>query len=740
MGNRKRLMLGAAIAMVLPSGEVMAAGGAAPSASLVSYVDPRVGLGNDNEGDTVPGPSLPAGSIHPSPETLTGSNAGYDITAPISGFAQLHTQGSGGRTTYGTFLISPQTGCPTFDEPDHLSAKSHEEFAADHYAVTLDRYGVRAEVTPGHYAALYRFTYPAGKPGTLVFDITRKIGGALASDGADVTLDPQSGRLVGRVRSKTYWSPANVDIWFVAQLDRKPTSWGVRSGSKVMPDATRAQVAADTKLAAWWQFDTDRPVELKVAVSFTSAERAGELLDAELSGKHFADVETGARAVWETELSLATIEGVGAADKRRFYTALYHSVIQPRDRTLDQPIADRTTPHWDDYYTLWDTYRTAFPLMSLLRPSVYAGNIASIVATYRRYGVAHTAFISGRNYHVGQGGDEVDNVLGEGLIRHVSGVDWNAVAEVALHDAFEERRPRYLIDGWFAVGDRSPETDNPRARSGSSTIAYALNDFYAAKLAEATGQKDAGVTLLTRSGNWRKVWDKDATSDGYTGFVTPRYSDGRFQPVDPKLGWDGKTYENVGFYEGTGWIYSYDMLHDVPGMVAAMGGRVKFIERLRHALDSGLIDITNEPSFATPWLFSEVGRPDLSSYWANRIFARFTANAYPGDEDNGAMSSHYVFNRLGLFPRLTTDTFYLHAPHQPKSMLRLENGRTFSILAPNWKPDRIYITSAKLNGKPLDTAFVRQGDIMAGGTLELQLASRPNGWGQTQPDGGEGQR
>jgi predicted alpha-1,2-mannosidase len=697
---------------------------------LWRHVDPLIGTGNDDQGDTVPGPTRPAGSIHPSPETLVGSNAGYDRTAPISGFAQLHTQGSGGRTTYGTFLVSPQTGEPQLDEPDHLSPKADERAAADSYAVTLTRWNIRAAVTPADNAALYRFAYPAGAPATMVFDITRKIRGELASDGADVTIDPAKGRIVARVRTKDYWNPARTDIWFVAQLDRAPTRWGVRTGDTVRAGATSGATPADTKLAAWWQFDTagDKPVMMKVAVSFTSAERAAELLDQDISGFDFDAVRDGTRAAWNRELARVTIDGVGDADKRRFYTALYHSAIQPRDRTRDQPVADRTTPHWDDYYTLWDTYHTGFPLMSLLRPSVYRGNIASIVRTFERFGAAHTAFIAGRNYHVGQGGDEVDNVLGEGLIRGVPGVDWKAAAEVALHNAFEERRPRYLIDGWFAVGDRSPEPDNQRAKSGSSTPAFALNDFYAARLAAAAGRADDAATLLARSANWRKVWNPAAASDGYRGFIMPRYPDGQFQPIDPKIGWDGKKYDNVGFYEGTAWVYSYTMLHDLPGMVAAMGGRAPFVDRLRHALDANLIDITNEPSFATPWLFSDVGRPDLASYWANRIFQRFTPDAYPGDEDNGAMSSHYVFNRIGLFPKLTTDLFYLHAPHQPRSTITLEDGRRFTIAARNWKPSRIYIAAARLNGQPLTTPFVRQADIVGGGALELTLADKPTGW------------
>lgn len=306
-------------------------------------------------------------------------------------------------------------------------------------------------------------------------------------------------------------------------------------------------------------------------------------------------------------------------------------MIQPRDRTRDQPEVDRATPFWDDYYTLWDSYRTAFPLMSLIRPSHYAGNVASIIRSFERFGVADTAFIAGRNYHVGQGGDEIDNVLGEGLIRGVPGIDWTNAATVARYNALERRRPRYLVDGYFGVGDRSPEVGNQRAKSGSSTLGFALNDLYAAKLSEAAGRADEAAILLKRSQSWRNVWSADATSDGYSGFILPRYPDGRFQAIDPKIGWDGKTYDNVGFYEGTSWIYSYGMLHDIPGMVTAMGGRERFVARLRHALDTGLIDLTNEPSFATPWLFSEVGRPDLASYWADRTFREWTPRAYPGD-------------------------------------------------------------------------------------------------------------
>lgn len=700
---------------------------AAPS----TLVDPTVGVGDDNEGDTIIGPTLPGGSIHPSPETLAPSNAGYNRDQPITGFAQLHSQGSGGVTTYGTFLVSPQTGPLALAEADHASAKADEQAGAASYAVSLQRYGIRAEVAPGHNAAIYRFAFPAGQQANLVFDVTRKVGGKVASDMADVAIDPETGTITGRVRAKGYWSPALVDIWFAAQTDRRPESWGTAIDGVVSRSERMAHSGADRSLVGWLGFGDagGAPVQLKIAVSFTSADMARRHLG-EIPGWTFGGVRDAAAAAWDRELGAITIEGVPEADQRRFATALYHATTLPRDRTSDRPDDDRKVPFWDDHYTLWDTYRTAFPLMSLIRPKAYSGVIASLVRTFERFGAVDTAFIAGRNYHVGQGGDEVDNVIGEGLLRGVPEVDWTKAASVSLFNARMRRSPRYQIDGYFAAGDQSPEPDNQRAKSGSSTLAYAVNDYYASLLATKAGKAALAESLLKRSGNWRNVWNAQGESDGFTGFILPRNPDGSFQPIDPKLGWDGKTYNNVGFYEGTSWIYSYGALHDVPGMVELMGGREKFVARLEHALAKDLIDMTNEPSFATPWLFIEVGRPDLASYWADRIFARFTAKAYPGDEDSGAMGSHYVFNRLGLFPKLGSDLYYVHAPHQPRATIRLDNGKQFVLVADGFARGNRYICKASLNGKPLDDAWISQGTIMAGGELRLRLGARPCDWGK----------
>ncbi len=699
---------------------------------LAFYTRPalNVGLGNDNEGDTIPGPARPNGSIHPSPETQNPSNAGYNPDELISGFAQLHSQGSGGVTTYGTFLLSPQVGQPFFDEVAHLSPKVDEVMATDLYSVRLSRYDTKVDVTPAHYSALYRLSYPQTDQAQVVFDITRKVGGLVASDQADVRLYPEQGKMVGHVKAKGYWNPALIDIWFVAKFDQAPSAWGVFNDQDRLAGVTEGKTGPDKRLGAWWTFKTtyDKPLLVKVAVSFTSAETAQALLDREIPDWNFDRVRAETQAAWNDRLGQVEVSGLSEAKARRFYSALYHASLQPRDRSLDQPAAALDRPNWDDHYTLWDTYRTLFPLMSLLRPSEYAANLNSLIHTFDKFGAADTAIIGGQNYHVGQGGDEVDNVLGEALLRGAEGVNWTDAWRVTHFNAYERRRPRYLESGYFGVGDLSPEPNNQRAKSGSSTLGFALNDYFAAQVARQAGHADEADALIKRSQNWRKIWNPDAQSDGFKGFLMPKYPDGRFQDIDPKLGWDGKVHNNVGYYEGTAWIYSYGVLHDLDGLVEAMGGRVRFNERLNHALDAGLIDITNEPSFATPWLFHALGRADLSSYWASEVSKHFTDTAYPGDEDAGAMSSNYVFNRLGLFPKLGGDLYYLHGPQHGRSLIHLENGKTLEILAENAGEGRHYMAGARFNGKPLPAPFISQAQLLSGGVLSFTMSAQPGQW------------
>jgi putative alpha-1,2-mannosidase len=169
--------------------------------------------------------------------------------------------------------------------------------------------------------------------------------------------------------------------------------------------------------------------------------------------------------------------------------------------------------------------------------------------------------------------------------------------------------------------------------------------------------------------------------------------------------------------------------HDVPGMIEKMGGRPRFIERLQFALENGLIDFGNEPSFMTVWLFCHVQRPYLASYWADKLRGLFNQDGPPGDDDSGAMGSLYVFLNAGFFPFAGQDTYYLHGPRAPRFEFHQPNGNTFTVTAQHAGGTRIYIQSATLNGRPLDVPVIRHRDITAGGTLAFVMGDTPSAWG-----------
>ncbi len=217
------------------------------------------------------------------------------------------------------------------------------------------------------------------------------------------------------------------------------------------------------------------------------------------------------------------------------------------------------------------------------------------------------------------------------------------------------------------------------------------------------------------------MWDPACEDGGFTGFIRARNADGTFCPTPANKGY------NTDFYEGTCWIYSYVIPHDVPGMVEAMGGKQRFIERLVHAFHHGLIEFGNEPSFMTPWLACHVDRPYLASFCADKMRRSFGPDGSPGDDDSGAMGSLWVFLNAGFFPFCGTDAYYLHGARVPRLDFRVAGGRTFT--AANAGGTNIYVQSATLNGKPLDAAVIRHADILAGGTLAFVMGDQPSAWG-----------
>ena len=362
--------------------------------NYVEYTNTLFGTDVD-EGSTSAGPSLPNGSIHPSPETTPPDNGGYHRGNPVVGFGQLYTQGSGGTKSYGNFLLSPQTGEIKTSDRDHASSISEEKGQANYYTVKLDKYDIKAEVTPNQHSAIYRFTYPENADSSLLIDVSRKIGGEVALKSGSVNIDKENKMITGGGTFSKNWNPSDWNMYFALEFDQDIEEIGTWDNSGLKSDVLSLEKTSNNgHFGAYVKFDTssDQEVNVKIAISFVSVDKAKEFLNNEISEFDFEKEKEEAEEVWNEVLGKVELGSqVDEETKDKFYTALYHTNVQPRNRSEDHGT-------WDDYYTLWDSWRTVFPFLQLTRPEMVAANINSFIKRYKENGKISDAYIQGKEY------------------------------------------------------------------------------------------------------------------------------------------------------------------------------------------------------------------------------------------------------------------------------------------------------------------------------------------------------
>ena len=633
---------------------------------VADRVDTRYGIGATC-GSCLVGPSVPYGSIHPGPDGASRRSpaSGYRPGDAVDGFSQIHAHGAGSSCpSYGLFLVRPGFEGEAY-RPSRIV---FEETRPYRFRGRLES-GVGVTLAATAHGAIYRFSYPAGRRGKLEWDVHRKIARAVASKNA--TLTRKGNCLWGGGTYSGNWNPAPYDCFFYAEETRE--------GNDIV---------------------------LRIAVSFKSVETARGWFGAEVKGRSVDDVAADAKRLWNERLGVISVRGLDAEGERRFYANLYHCFIQPRDRSGDFAWSVSGESVFDDQYTVWDTWRTLFPLWTIVDPARAAANVNSYASRQRRLGRCEIAFIGGKDFQAGQAGDDVDNVIADAFAKDVPGLDREgAWAVLAAHAA--RRTQSYRERGWAVTSH--PEGYDKRFRSGSATLGFAYNDWCAAQVAAKLGKRDAAA-LLARSGNWTNVWDATAVDErsGFTGFVRARHSDGRFSTTPPRKGKD--------FYQGSAWEYSFFVPHDVAGLIERCGGKETFAKRLAYAFDSNLIDFSNEPSFLTPFLACFCNRPDLAARCAAKLKASFTEKGPPGDDDSGAMASLYVFLSAGFFPIAGQDLYALQGTDVPEIRFNLPGGRTFTVRGASGTG----CPQAYLNGRKLTEPFIRHRDIVAGGELRFE--------------------
>ena len=684
-------------------------------AQVWQYVDPRIG--SEGVGRTFPGPSMPFGMCKPGPDCTVKPNAGWaPMPEVVTGFSQTHVSGTGGGQKYGNILIQPFLG----NQPSEQLRMS-EDFSLGYYATTFEN-GIRTEITTSERCAFYRIHFPSN--GSLFIDATHYLGKNPIPDqreqqqfvGAEVeVVSDYEVRGFSRIRGG--WNNGDAYTVYFCLMSDKPFS------------------SAEDKGNATLRF-SDTLLNIKVGISFVSTQQAKR----NISSCDFDTQLNLLRDSWDKLLSRFQIGG-SDKDKRLFYTALYHTLIMPVDKSGENP-KWRETPYYDDYYAIWDTYRSSSPLITLLDPKREAAIVNSLLNIYKREGYmpdARSGDCNGRT----QGGSNAEVVIADAFVKGLEGIDYEYALEAMLKDAEadpgadHEKHGRGGLREYTALGYVPYGID----RAGTRTIEYAYNDYCIAEVAKGLGRQDIHDRYLRQSGNWRNLWRSDYEWDDVKGYIMPRDAEGRwldsvpwgrskvfhptipYTPVTKVAPWYLPWWSTF-FYEALSAEYSLSIPHDVPGLIEACGGAETFRKRLDMFFDRKRYNVGNEPSFLTPCLYHWIGRPDLTSDRVRQIIAEHYSDApdgLPGNDDSGAMSSWLAFHMLGLYPNAGQSYYLLHAPLIPGWTLQLDNGKT---LRGSLKGKGTHFEKVTFNGKVLEDARIEHAELMQGGELVFYVSAQ----------------
>ena len=722
---------------------VAAAAPAAAQTGPLTLANPFFGV--DGGGNTVPGASVPFGFVSLSPDTTHGSTSGYDSDGLIIGFSHAHVSGTGGGSKYGNFRVTPAIGDDAWG--NLAFPKADERASPGYYAVTMGRPGkqIRAELTASRLVGVERFTFPANAQARIILDASATIplgGGGPKSGGGTVTvIDPR--HIAGSMRFEGGFGKSTpYTLHFYGEFDRPAIEagrWKAEEGAIARIPGAGSSQGGDTRdslrnsIGTYATFDTreNRVVQLKLGVSFISVDQARLNLEQELAGS-FDQARSAAEAKWAAALGKIQVQGGTSEQRRIFYSALYRTQVMPHDLTGENAWWRSSEPHYEDYYCIWDTFRTLNPLLTLIEPERERAMVRSLLDTYAHTGWLPDARIAGAT-GPSQGGSNADVVVADAIVKHLGGFDEKLGLDAMLKDGdVDSPDPlnvgrdlgEYLSLGYLSL---------LKSRSASRTLEFAYDDYAIASAAAALGRPDIAARFAQRSTKWRNLWDPQLKC------IHPRYSDGRWlenfdcgreYPDATSDWWDHP------FYEGSSRQYSTFVPQDVDGLIERLGGKAGFVAWLDRFFDEGAYTHGNEPDILAPWLYIHAGRPDRTAERVRAIMAKdYHAGraGIPGNDDAGTLSAWYVWAAVGLFPNAGQPFYYIGSPVFGRSAIHLEGGKTFTVEAAGTSAGNRYVQSAELNGKPLNRAWLTHDEVVRGGTLVLHMDSRPSRWGTDAP-------
>lgn len=703
------------------------------------YVNPFIGAAGG--GNIFPGTALPFSMVRLGPDYGNRyKNAGWDERGNIDGFSHTHVSGSGGGPKYGNILIMPVVG--NINLNDFSSSGSDERAQVGLYSVKLDRYNVSVRLSSTHSTALHEYTFPKSDASHILIDAGSFLrtpkghpeGQQLV--GSEVRI-LSTHEIEGYSRVRGGWNMGTAyTVYFYASFDIPAAKWGTWKSDKSIPNS-KNQFDSGEKTGAWFTFKTyeGQQIKVKVGISFLSVGKAKENLK-ELTTWDVEWVKKNAEKKWNKILGEIVINDNNEANKKIFYTALYHAFLQPSNRTGENPKWHSDEPYYDDFYTVWDTFRATNPLFTLLNPSLERDLIRSLLDIFKFDGYMPDGRAGNDNGRV-QGGTDADMLIADAMVKKIGGIDYNKALEAMIKNAKvppggdERKEGRGGLFDYNTFGYVSTKYE----RAGSRTMEYANNDYAISVVAKGLGRNQLFQQYRKKASNWQNLWNPDIESFGAKGFIWPRHEDKTWVSIDSFNTLKTGSWSDF-FYESNSWEISFYVPQDVKALIEKCGGEGSFESRLdtffRHKNDApSIFNVSNEPGFLTPVLYNYINKQYKTAALVRKILATAydtTRSGIPGNDDSGSMSSWYIFQVLGFYPNSGQDVYLISSPVFRDVTIHLENGNTLQITAYHAGPKNIYIQSAVLNGRVLEQNWFRHTDIINGGTLSFVMGNKPSGW------------
>jgi predicted alpha-1,2-mannosidase len=776
--HRHLLAISAVLAAAVVVSPAITAGPAFAVSNPASYVNTLVGT---QGGETFPGADTPFGMVQWSPENTAGNQTrtvrpgGYGYNTPkIRGFSLTHMSGTGCAGGSGDIPFLPYPGAvttsPSADTTDatYASTFSHdnETATAGYYKVGLNS-GVTTELTASTHTGSGRFTYPAGKPATMLL---RTSSSEVGSSASQVSIDPATRTVSGSVTSGNFCGYINaVDrrsyytLYFTAVFDKAFTTTGTWQDGTVNPGATAAVGGNSIGTDGWpvagrgsggyVGFDTSQgtTVTVRVGVSYVSQANAAANLAAETpAGTGFDTARQRATDAWNAELGRIDAGGGTTAQLTTFYTALYHSLLHPNVFSdvngqyvgMDQKVHTPATGQHAQYanFSGWDVYRGQVQLVTLLRPDVGADIAQSLLNQAAQNGGVWDRWTHNQGGTHVMTGDPAHAALPSIYAFGGTGFDAAGALTSMVHAATTVTAADQSRDGWnvMVVGERPsldkwlslhyiPADGNAWGGAGE-TLEDSIADFGLAQLAQRLGSTTTAQQFAARSQYWKNVFNP-----GNGGYIQDRNTDGTWPAFSAG--------SDSGFAEGSAAQYTWMVPHNVRGLFDKMGGNATVVGRLDtffHNTDGSWAltkaggtksEMNNEPSMWVPWFYNFAGRPDKTQQTVRQVLDTLwapTPAGIPGQDDLGAMSAWYVWSAMGLHP-LTPgrSELLVSSPLFPQITVHRGNGPTITVTAPG-ATSNPYVQSLTVNGATANRAWLPESFVAAGGALSFTLGATAN--------------